>query len=131
MINRILERLGRLYDFADWYEDDYHVGKYSAYKDAIEIVQEVAKEYGNGWIPFTQRKITEEEKAEFIYETEYLLTCKLPDDNTEIIVCYKNGDVGIDTFFNDCGECYLDSGNELVDEVIAWQPLPAPYQKGE
>lgn len=96
-----------------------------------EIVQEVAKEYSNGWIPFTQRKITEEEKAEFIYETEYLLTCKLPDDNTEIIVCYKNGDVGIDTFFNDCGECYLDSGNELVDEVIAWQPLPAPYQKGE
>ena len=99
--------------------------------DAKRIVQEVAKEYGNGWIPFTQRKITEEEKAEFIYETEYLLTCKLPDDNTEIIVCYKNGDVGIDTFFNDCGECYLDSGNELVDEVIAWQPLPAPYQKGE
>jgi hypothetical protein len=131
MIEKILEKLRRLYDFADYYEDDYHVGKYSAYKDAIQIVQEVAKEYGNEWIPFTQRKITEEEKAEFIYETEYLLTCKLPDDNTEIIVCYKNGDVGIDTFFNDCGECYLDSGNELVDEVIAWQPLPAPYQKGE
>jgi hypothetical protein len=48
MIEKILERLGRLYDFADCYEDDYHVGKYSAYKDAIEIVQEVAKEYGYG-----------------------------------------------------------------------------------
>ena len=41
----------------------------------------------------------------------------------------KNGLVGTDTFFNDCGNCYLDSGNDFIEDAIAWMPLPEPYQQ--
>ena len=43
----------------------------------------------NGWIPFTQRELTTEEKEEFDCDFDYMLTCKLPEDDTEILVCYK------------------------------------------
>ena len=89
------------------------------------------KEYNNGWIVFTQREMTEEEKEVYGEDLEYILDCKLPDDGEEIIVCYKNGYVDTDTFIRDTDGCYLDSGNDFIDDVIAWMPLPAPYQKGE
>lgn len=98
---------------------------------AIEIVNQLAEEYNNGWIAFTQREMTEEEKEVYGEDLEYILDCKLPDDGEEIIVCYKNGYVDTDTFIRDTDGCYLDSGNDFIDDVIAWMPLPAPYQKGE
>lgn len=100
-------------------------------EDAIEIVNQLAEEYNNGWIVFTQREMTEEEKEVYGEDLEYILDCKLPDDGEEIIVCYKNGYVDTDTFIRDTDGCYLDSGNDFIDDVIAWMPLPAPYQKGE
>lgn len=85
------------------------------------------------WIPFEQREADKEEKEHFLehygYEIEYMLCCRLPDDDEEILVSLSNGFVIEDTFMCDGSECYLDSGNEFITEAIAWQPKPQPYKK--
>ena len=97
-----------------------------AYKCIEELQQK-------DWIPFEQREADEEEKAHFLehygYELEYMLCGRLPDEDEEIIVSYSNGCVGEDIFLRDGVDCYLDSGNELVTEAIAWMPKPQPYKK--
>lgn len=97
-----------------------------AYKCIKELQQK-------DWIPFEQREADEEEKAHFLehygYELEYMLCGRLPDEDEEILVTYSNGCVGEDILLRDGKECYLDSGNELVTEAIAWMPKPQPYKK--
>ena len=99
-------------------------------KNIFEIIEEQPK---TDWIPFEQREADEEEKAHFLehygYELEYMLCGRLPDEDEEILVTYSNGCVGEDIFLRDGKECYLDSGNELVTEAIAWMPKPQPYKK--
>ena len=111
--------------------DHYLNARLNCVDNLMSIVNELAEEYNNGWIAFKQREMTEEEKEVYGEDLEYMLDCKLPDDDEEIIVCYKNGYVDTDTFIRDTDGCYLDSGNDFIDDVIAWMPLPAPYQKGE
>ena len=79
------------------------------------------------WIPFEQREADEDEKE--AYGCEYMLCCKLPDEDEEILVTYANGNVGEDIFLRDGYECYLDSGAEFITEAIAWMPKPQPYKK--
>ena len=85
------------------------------------------------WIPFEQREADEEEKEYWLenygQEIEYMLCGRLPDEDEEIIVTYSNGYVSEDIFLRDGVDCYLDSGNELVTEAIAWMPKPQPYKK--
>ena len=71
---------------------------------AIRVIKEMAKEHNNGWIPVRER---------------------LPENTEEVLVT--------DGFCT-----YLDLWNKKVREfemntdIIAWQPLPEPYQpKGE
>lgn len=85
------------------------------------------------WIPFEQREADEEEKEYWLenygQEIEYMLCCKLPDEDEEILVTYANGNVGEDIFLRDGYECYLDSGKEFITEAIAWMPKPQPYKR--
>ena len=104
----------------------YSHGKY-CYANALHLVQSQQKV--NEWIPFTQRKMTTEEKEEMNTDFDYILDCKLPDDGTEILVCSKFGHVFMDTFINDGDGCYLDSGYEFIEDAIAWMPLPEPYKE--
>lgn len=101
----------------------YDRGQYEkGYKDGLNA---------SGWIPFTQREMTEDEKESCEVEEGYMLDCPLPEEDEEILVTYSNGTVDVDTFMRDGHECYLDSGNELVTEAVAWMRKPAPYQKGD
>ena len=95
-------------------------------KEAISIVQEVAKEYGNGWIPVEER---------------------LPEEKVDVLICYKemeNGTEETGVAISNYREITFGGRptgykNWIAPfsyfnqnyEVIAWQPLPAPYQKGE
>lgn len=101
---------------------------------AIEIVKQEAEQYNNGWIPFVQREMTEDEKESF-GDLNFMLDCQLPDENEEILITYKFKDelyVDVDTFMRDGSECYLDSGRDFVTEAVAWMKKPHPYQpKGE
>lgn len=84
------------------------------------------------WIPFEQREADEEEKKYYLehtgYEIEFMLCGKLPEEDEEILVSYKNGYVDTDVFMRDGNACYLDSGNEFVEEAIAWMPKPKAYK---
>ena len=96
---------------------DFYSTEKSTYEKAIEIVQEVAKEYGkdtnvpsNGWIPYSER---------------------LPEKDQRCLVQYNGAMSGFEDYmdvdtFN--GEMFEFFGSKYV---VAWQPLPEKYQKGE
>lgn len=94
------------------------------------IVQQVAEEYNNGWIPVKTRPMTEEEKeyySEFLFEGNGIIyECTLPDDGQEVLITSKFGSVDKTTFYTDCGNYF--ENYEDYDDVLAWQPLPEPYQ---
>ena len=85
-----------------------------------EIVKQSAAEYNNGWIPVSERLPNE------AYGCLVTVMDFEPSTQTEFenILPYF---VGYD------GETWNDAdGEEIPFEVIAWYPLPAPYQpKGE
>jgi hypothetical protein len=85
---------------------------YKILERAIEIVQEVAKEYGNGWIPCSERLPSE--------ATSYQVT-------EEVVVNSKKQYIVDIRLFGTEGEWLCPSNRK----IIAWQSLPAPYQKGE
>jgi len=82
-----------------------------------EIVQEAAKEYGkdtnvpsNGWIPYSER---------------------LPEKDQRCLVQYNGAMSGFEDYmdvdtYN--GEMFEFFGSKYV---VAWQPLPSSYQKGD
>ncbi|MCI6235738.1 MAG: hypothetical protein MR713_01980 [Firmicutes bacterium] len=106
-------------------------GMFDALDKAIEIINQTAAEYNNGWIPVRYHYITDEEREEGCISEDivYWLDCKLPEDEEEILITRKWRDgyiVEHDMCMVDDGYC-LDSGLDWID-VIAWQPLPKPYQ---
>ena len=97
------------------------------FRDAIEIVKQEAEKFGNdtnvgsnGWILVSER---------------------LPDEAFGCLVTVMDCNPSTQTEFENIlpyfvgydGETWNDSdGEEIPFEVIAWQPLPQPYQpKGE
>lgn len=94
------------------------VKEFNAYKKCIEIVNQLAEEHGkdtnvlgnNGWIPCSER-LPEDVKTVFV-------TCIATDGTpyTAFARCKRNR------------WSYYPSNIEIkYAEVIAWQPLPAPY----
>ena len=81
-----------------------------------------------GWIPFTRRPMTEEEQKDYPNCT-FMFDCVLPDDGDEILVSNRRF-VWMDTFCSDIDGCYLDSGDD-IDEDMAWMPLPEPYKEAD
>ena len=96
--------------------------------DALVVAKKITSENltSSDWIPFTEKETDEDEKE--TYGCDMILSCKLPEEDEEILVTYKNGYVDTDTFLRDGYECYLDSGAEFVSEAIAWMPKPKGYQ---
>lgn len=116
----------RLIDADELYPDSgYDDGEYWAYSQSqIDNAETVC-----GWIPFTTRPLTEEEKEEHS-EWDSILDCKLPDDGQRILISVSvrgHERVQYDEFYTDDGS-YLDSGYEIGTEAVAWMPLPEPYK---
>ena len=83
--------------------------------EAIEIVKQEAEQYNNGWIPCNE---------------------KLPELRKDVLVTVKyTGFMGMHGYWIQTGHMEAENdwwGNCAGGEVIAWQPLPEPYQpKGE
>lgn len=87
-----------------------------------KIVQEVAEEYNNGWIPCSER-LPEEPKENPIFDGKalevYLVTAKYGNDEKDEVYPFR-------AFWN--GVVFTNGLNIL--DVIAWQSLPEPYPKG-
>ena len=84
---------------------DNHRTSAETYKEAIlKNVNQLADEYNNSWIPCSER---------------------LPEFDVWVLVTRSSGIIDLDMF----------KGTRWIsreDSVIAWQPLPAPYQpKGD
>ena len=76
----------------------------------------------NRWIPVKVRPLTDEEKK--LYEEyEFMYDCKLPDDEQQVLITTKHGNVEVTTFCNDIG-CYFEQ-YEDADDIVAWMPLPS------
>ena len=97
---------------------DKYYGKQCSYLHSIEIVNELAEEYINtstdtssGWIPCSER-LPEEE--------DYYLVTKEDDIAYSIDIALWNPHYH-----------WSNNGFHKADKVIAWQPLPEPYQQKE
>ena len=84
------------------------------YSKAVEIVQEVAEEYEDGWIPCSER---------------------LPEDDSICIVTveYPNNETVVDYgWFDRIGVCWFVGMQEFrTSNIIAWMPLPKCYEESE
>ena len=82
--------------------------------EAIEIVKQEAERYNNGWIPCSE---------------------KLPDIRQDVLVTVKyTGFMGMHGYWIKTGHMEAENdwcGDCAGGEVIAWQPLPKPFQKGD
>lgn len=90
-------------------------------------------EQENKWIPVKTRKLTREEEQEMLerdkYFFDYAFDCKLPEDGEEVLVTTSTEEVTTTTFFNEgLDGCYFEYYEDDGD-VIAWMPLPKPYNK--
>lgn len=100
----------------DYFEEEKeYKGQRIAFRDAIDIVNQEVEKYDNGWIPFSEQ---------------------LPDYGESVLVSFNQARQPlIATFYGNDTWKMLQGVNGLIDitnEVIAWQPLPQPYQpKGE
>ena len=78
---------------------------------AIEIVNQLAEEYNNGWIDCSER---------------------LPELEADVLLSLRSLDVYTGFRANTEGCFYVEGeGYVELENVLAWQPLPAPFKKGE
>ena len=119
------------------YKDEYSkYGKYDGLyvADVLEMLDQLKDdleqdEKENGWIPVKYHQISEKEREEesISKDIHYMLDCKMPDDEQEILV--TNGkSTWRDTSFIDYDGYYLDSNYDWID-ITAWRPLPEPYKE--
>lgn len=84
------------------------------------------------WIPIKMRPGTDEEYEEFSQYGECpredfrVFECQLPEDDQEVLVTTRWGDVCIDIWHRDVDCCYFENNSDDGD-VIAWMPKPKEY----
>lgn len=109
---KILEKLEILkFPFPD--ECPSYCGNTNTLLDmAKQIVNQVAEEYNNGWIPCSVR---------------------LPEKYGEYLCCDEYGEyiIGYPTERTIGNSFYVETDNEIMNECIAWQPLPELYKERE
>ena len=128
-------------------------GMFDALDKAIEIINQTAAEYNNGWIPCSE-KMPPVETEVFIVakrkyrggEVRYITTTAMYEDGTvlENDSCWRWED--IEGEWDEENDCYIIPegwwenrhynpdevyNNVIDDKVIAWQPLPLPFRDKE
>lgn len=117
VFEKIKKRLETMIFSAELYNDDFNgqtVENLICFGDAVEIIDQVAEEDNNGWIPVEER---------------------LPEKGGKYLTCDEHGNVHIFSFKN--GLFYdeflhrITNYHNRYNVPITWKPLPEPYQKGE
>nr|DAS52332.1 MAG TPA: Protein of unknown function (DUF551) [Caudoviricetes sp.] len=103
--------------------DEFYRGNGFAYKNAIKIVQQIAEEYNNGWIPVSER-LPKKRRYDNGEPIEFLVTVKGVEQ--PVLKIINDEDKWLDF------ELVYACKDYREFNVIAWQPLAEPYQpKGE
>lgn len=95
------------------------------FKESMKIVQEVAEEYNGGWIPCSER-LPEEKLCE---DGKY-------DPSEKVLIQLDNEEMFTSRYWShrhfkdsDDFEKWIDLPDYYQDRVLAWQPLPEPYEE--
>ena len=102
-------------------------------KSKSDFLELCANEETREWIPIKTRPGTDEEYEEFRQygdcprEDFRVFECRLPDDDQEVLVTTRWGNVCTDIWNRDVDCCYFENYCD-DDDVIAWMPLPKPYK---
>ena len=97
----------KAYEEQDWEYFDIFTHRNEGVYTSISIVNQLAEEYKGGWIPCSE---------------------KLPESGVHVL-CYGKNSLGsfkyeVSVYAEEI-ECWMCS---KIADVIAWQPLPAPYE---
>lgn len=79
------------------------------------------------WNELVFREPTAEEKEKFVVHKLDQWIDNLPSFGEDVLVT-DGSDVWVDCFYMDGGICVTDAYTE-IDDVIAWLPLPEPYER--
>ena len=105
--------IGRLEERSAWHQryGDTRGYTFAGYEGAIEIVNQLAEEYNNGWIPCSER---------------------LPEKYGEYLCCdtYGNFVLGFpsESDTSDTG-FIVETEHEYCYDIIAWMELPEKYKE--
>ena len=84
------------------------------------------------WTPIRTRPLTDEEKeyySDYSEDIEFIYDCILPEDDEEVLITTKNGDVAMTIFYRTSScDCYFEYYEDEGD-VIAWMPKPIGYKE--
>ena len=149
VFEKIMERLKeeKEYSYADFdkyvnmysqcldseYDDFFHRGL----ERAMKIVQEEDEEYNNGWIPCSEHPPKEcvPVNVTWINRNPESYYAKIKDVPFSATAVYYNSKWY--WYSSTCVDYLREYGKndfDLVDkdiDIIAWQPIPQPYTKGE
>lgn len=109
-------------------------GKTKLFYSYNVAMQKAIQKLKAGWIPIKLRPGTDEEYEKFSQygdcprEDFHIFECQLPDDDQEVLVTTRWGEVCIDIWHRDVDCCYFEDHCDDYD-VVAWMPLPEPYKK--
>lgn len=119
-------------DLYKWIRDDYgHNTEEVVYKAVVSGIPYEERPQGK-WIPIKTRPGTDEEYEEFSQygdcprEDFRVFECPLPDDEQKVLVTTRWGDICTDIWHRDIDCCYFEDNCD-DDDVVAWMPLPEPY----
>lgn len=134
-MSKMIDGNALIMSLTDWWYSSFGQEETEESKAIKTVVDEVEK-YVDGyptyreWIPVSYHEITEEEREEKGYPKDwvYLLDCEMPQDEQEILVQVKNGEIRWDVCYLEDGFS-LDSGWDWADDVVAWMPLPDAYRE--
>lgn len=118
IVERLEEKIQNKYDLYDVNNMRLVQGGIYGLKEAIEIVNQVAEEYKDGWIPCSEKLPEEPERGMLDMEN-------LPEYNVVI----KGADKATSLHYAGDGEWY-DFITEAFYKVEVWRPLPE-YQPKE
>lgn len=117
-VEKLIERLEEernynekmMLDSPDHFRQSFYGTRMNTYGKAIEIVNQLAEEYNQGWIPCSER---------------------LPGSKIDVLV-WKDNMYSVAWYQEGTKHWFSNDfpANESKD-VIAWQPLPSPYKLTE
>ena len=111
-VEKLIERLKKTSFYAQ--TSGLKQEKFIHAETAIQIVKDLASEHNNGWIPCEK---------------------ELPEECKTVLGCDKDGYCEL-VYFYKCsflGEHWRvhRGGYRPLENIIAWQPIPEPFKKGE
>ena len=114
----------------EWNDPHWEASERKAHKeyvDAMNMAIEALK--AQEWSPIKWHEITEEEREREGYPKDWVvyIDCEMPCDEQEILVQTKTGCIRWDVCYED-GDFSLDSGWDWIEDIVAWRPLPEPYE---